>query len=234
MPRHARIVPAGLPLHVVHRGHNRRACFLSPDDYQRYLNSLEKFADGFACHVHAYVLMTNHVHLLVTAQNPGGIAALMKEVAQRHAQFMNWKTGQTGSFWEGRFHSNPVESDHYLFACYRYIELNPVRAGLVSHPADYPWSSYRCNARAEPAAWIQPHSGYLALGEDPRSRAIAYRDLFNAELDPRLVEEIRAVSREGNALGTPEFRARLEAQFGLQASPRRRGRPRSVSASTEN
>src|SRR4029077_13124837 len=145
MPRAPRWVLADLPLHIVQRGINRNSCFFSEVDYEVYLHYLGVFAARFACSVHAYCLMTNHVHLLVTPHAADSCALMMKNVSQRHVQRINRRLGRTGTLWEGRFYSCPVATDRYVLACYRYVELNPQRAGMVAHPADYRWSSYQEN-----------------------------------------------------------------------------------------
>lgn len=224
MARRARLQPSGIPLHIVHRGHNRTPCFLARSDYARYLKVLAEFAQAFGCHVHAYVLMPNHVHLLVTAESDHGASDLMKKAAQVHAQYMNWKHKKSGALWGGRFHSSPIQTDAYLFACYRYIEMNPVRAGMVLHPRDYEWSSYRSNAEGMTTSLLDPHSGYLALGPDPASRGDAYRQMFSADLDDAVIDEIRAVTQGNFALGTPEFHERLRSRLGVRTQTRGRGR----------
>src|SRR5262245_51438159 len=142
MPRVARAVLAGLPVHVVQRGINRQQCFFSEGDYSTYLRFLAEFALRFGCAVHAYCLMTNHVHLLVTPETPESCALMMKNLGQRYVQTVNRRLERSGTLWEGRFKSGIVQSDGYVLACYRYIELNPVRAGMVKDPAQYRWSSY--------------------------------------------------------------------------------------------
>ena len=146
MPRRARLRLAGYPVHIVHRGNNRAACFRDDTDYRVYLVLLCQHSQEFDCAVHAYVLMTNHVHMLVTPQRADGTSFMMKQVAQRYVHYFNKKYGRTGTLWDSRYKSSIVDERRYLLCCYRYIELNPVRAGMVQHPAEYVWSSYGCNA----------------------------------------------------------------------------------------
>jgi putative transposase len=146
MPRRARIQVPGLPLHIVQRGHNRHGCFLESSDAQLYLALLDKYRRKYPCRVHAFVLMTNHVHLLMTPDEPRNASELMRHLNLRFVHFMNRKYGRTGSGWEGRFWSSIVETSGYFIRCQRYVELNPVRAGLVKNAAAYPWSSHACNA----------------------------------------------------------------------------------------
>lgn len=183
MARTARRVPAGYPLHVTQRGHNRAACFHTDGDRNRYLALLAEASREHECRIHAYVLMTNHVHLLVSPDSEAGPARMMKAVAQRHAQFMNWKLGKVGPWWQGRFHSVPITTEHHLMACYRYIELNPVRARLTEHPRDFRWSSYRSNAEGAFSAIVRPHDNYFALAATDAGRQAVYRGLFTEHLD---------------------------------------------------
>ena len=178
MPRGPRLRMAGLPVHVVQRGHNRSPCFFAEPDYLAYLALLRELAPRFACAVHAYVLMTNHVHLLMTPQTAEGISMLMKNLGQRYVQYINRRLERSGTLWEGRFRSGLVINEAHLLTSHCYIELNPVRAGMVSEPADYPWSSYRINAMGMHDELVNPHSLYVALGDDDVSRRATYRDLF--------------------------------------------------------
>ena len=134
-------------LYVIQRGNNRQACFYADQDYQFFLEWLGKYAKETGCAIHAYVLMTNHVHLLVTPKQAESAGQLMKRLGQRYVQYVNRTYRRSGTLWEGRFRSCLTQDDEYLLRCYRYIELNPVRAGMVSHPAEYPWSSYQVNGQ---------------------------------------------------------------------------------------
>jgi len=203
MPRAARVIVPDLTVHIVQRGHDRQACFFDESDYRSYLGYLGEFAVKFSCSVHAYCLMTNHVHLLVTPHTPDSCAKLMKNVGQQHVQRINSRRGRTGTLWEGRFYSCPVPTDRYMLACYRYIELNPLRAGMVARPSEYRWSSYGANAAGERSALLTPHAAYLAIAEDAKRRAQMYQDMCNASLDDETVEDIRKATRGGYAIGTP-------------------------------
>jgi putative transposase len=154
---------AGLPYHVVQRGNNREACFVEPENYQFYLELWQQMTRRYGVAVHAYCLMTNHVHSLVTPQRPGSISDTMKVVGSRYAQYINLRYQRTGTLWEGRHRASLVQSERYLLCCYRYIELNPVRAGMVERPEEYRWSSYGINAWGD-AGWLQPHEEYSRLG----------------------------------------------------------------------
>ena len=201
MPRGPRLVLPGVALHLVQRGVNRQPCFFAPRDYADYLRLLSVFAADSGCSVHAYCLMTNHVHLLLTPHHAGACARLMKQLNQRYVQRLNKSAGRCGTLWQGRFHSSVVANERYALACYRYIELNPVRAGLVAHARDYYWSSYRANAEGEASPLVAPHATYAGLGISPAGRASAYRGMFELRLPDPEVEEIRKATRGGYRVG---------------------------------
>jgi putative transposase len=225
MPRRKRLQVAGLPTHIIQRGNNRQACFFADDDYQFFLDHLAQLGKRFRCALHAYVLMTNHFHLLITSELETGPSLLMKFLGQRYVQYVNRAYRRSGSLWEGRFRSSVVQTDRYLLGCYRYIELNPVRANMVKHPIEYPWSSYAANAEGKHVAWLAPHGEYLALGLDEEARRAAYRGLFESELDPELLREIRVSTHGGYAIGNDRFRGEIEQALGRRATPRAPGRP---------
>jgi len=226
MPRRARLRVAGLPLHLIQRGNNRSACFYADEDYVLYLHHLEELSHKFRCAVHAYVLMTNHVHLLLTPARKDGPSLLMKHLGQRYVQYINKTYRRSGTLWEGRFRSSIVQEQGYLLRCYRYIELNPVRAVMVRHPRDYRWSSYLANGEEVPSRLLRPHEEYLALGRQEDERRAAYQALFRSELEPKEVEEIRAAVNGGYALGNERFRAEIATMLGRRVEPGLSGRPR--------
>ncbi len=176
--------------------------------------------------IHGYVLMTNHVHLLVGADAPGAVSLMMQAVGRRYVRAFNARHGRTGTLWEGRYKSCLVDSDRYLLACLRYIELNPVRAAMVQWPWEHRWSSVHVHLGLRPTSRITPHSGYLALGHDPDSRAAAYRALLLEPLIPEQVESIRVHLRQERALGSPRFQAMVEKALQRPACVRPAGRPR--------
>lgn len=193
----------GLPVHIVQRGNNREPCFFDDED----------------------CLMTNHVHLLATAQEETGCAFLMKHMGQLHTQYVNRRYGRSGTLWEGRFRSCIVQTEEYLLSCYRYIELNPVRAKMCAHPSDDPWSSYRANAQGVIDARITPHEEFLRLGITQEDRTRSYAGLFGSDPDPKRLEEIRAATNGNVALGDEAFKKRLSSYLGRRAYRGRPGRP---------
>jgi putative transposase len=211
MPRRLRAQPLGIPLHIIKRGNNRQACFYADEDYQFFLHHLGELAMRFKCEVHAYVLMTNHFHLLITPLMGRGASLLMKRLGQRYVQYVNKTYRRCGTLWDGRFRSSLVQTSRYVLACYRYIEMNPVRASMARHPGDYPWSSYAANAEGRHMKWLVPHGEYLALGLTTESRYAAYRGLFASELDPTLLKAIRSAAHAGYAIGNQRFRAEIDA-----------------------
>ena len=201
MPRRARAVLPGYALHIVQRGINRNPCFLAEGDFLAYLRFLCQFSSQFSCSVHAYCLMTNHVHLLVTPAAADACARFMKGLSQCYVQWLNHRLDRSGTLWEGRFHSCLVNSDPYVLACYRYIELNPVRAGMVASAELYPWSSHTANAAGAFDAIVAPHPAYLALAGEPASRWKAYRELCSSAPPAPIIEEIRKATRVGCVAG---------------------------------
>lgn len=226
MPRRARISLPNVPLHLIQRGNNHQACFFADEDYRFYLDWLAEYAEKAGCRIHAYVLMTNHVHLLVSAERGLAPGEMMKALGQRYVQYVNRVYRRSGSLWEGRYRSCPTQAETYLLACQRYIELNPVRACMVEHPADYRWSSYRANAQGEESPLIRPHDLYLSLGLDGLSRQAAYRELFRHALEPGLVDEIRRATNGNFALGSELFGEQIAAVLGRRVTPGKSGRPR--------
>ena len=226
MPRRPRIKLADIPQHIVQRGINREPCFFAEEDYHCYLHWLQKSAADWSCSIHAYVLMTNHVHLLVTAARPDGIAKLMQSIGRRYVQYINRSYRRTGSLWEGRFKSSLVQAEAYLLTCMRYIELNPVRANMVNDPAQYRWSSYRHNGLGQAEERIAPHPLYLALGDGAAHRQAAYRGLFRSELDAEALADIRIALAQGQPLGSERFNEIMCAAVGVRRAQQRPGRPK--------
>ena len=226
MPRRARLSIAGIPWHIIQRGNNRSACFFMEDDYRYYLRNLHELSRQHGCAIHAYVLMTNHVHLLVTPQHTDSASLLMKHLGQRYVQYINRTYHRSGTLWEGRFRSCLAQDDTYVLTCYRYIEMNPVRACMVVEPSQYPWSSYRFNALGDADASLTPHPLYWELGADAMARQAAYRELFGVRLDRQSMDTIRHATNGNFALGNEGFKAEIEAMLGRRARPAHAGRPR--------
>ena len=225
MARLKRLCPPGIAQHVIQRGNNRQLCFGCDEDTVFYVHWLKEYAKQFNVQVHAWVLMTNHVHLLATPMEKDGLSKLMQFLGRRYVQYFNRSYRRTGTLWEGRFKSCLVQSEEYLLQCYRYIELNPVRAKMVADPAEYKWSSYRANALGIKTDLCTPHPQYLALGETEFLRMVAYRQLFCGQLDRKLIEEIRVTVNKGMALGNARFKQELEALFSRRVQPGKPGRP---------
>jgi putative transposase len=205
MARRARLVLPGVPLHIIQRGNNRHACFTSDTDYRVYLSMLHEASTASDCAIHAYVLMTNHVHLLLSSGNIGSPSTLMKALGQRYSQYVNRRYGRTGTLWEGRFRSCLVESERYLLTCQRYIELNPVRAAMVPWPGGYQWSSYHANASGTRDSLVTPHELYERLGKCPDERQAAYRQLFDEEISQTTIATLRHATNGNYAMADASF-----------------------------
>ncbi len=220
MARLPRLAAAGLPHHLIQRGNDRQSVFREDADYARYLGWLREIAAAHGLAIHAYVLMPNHVHLLVTPPTDTAVSKAMQALGRRYVRWFNHKYGRTGTLWEGRFRSTVIDADRYLLACSRYIETNPVRAGIVNAPELYRWSSYAHHAGMHVDPLITDHSLVWALGNTPFERQLAYRRLFEADLPSALIQSLRAATNRGRALGLSS-----DGSAAL-AEPRPRGRPR--------
>jgi putative transposase len=209
MGRLPRFSAPGQPQHVIHRGNNRRQLFASADDFIAFGRYLQLALKRTECQLHAYVLMTNHVHLLISQPQPGAIGKMMQSVGGRYARYFNDRFGRTGTLWEGRYRATVINSDDYLFTCCRYIEENPVRAGMVPDPAAYRWSSFAANALGAEDALVTPHERYVALGPSARAQRLAYRALFRDSLERSAVAAIRDATNHAWALGDERFQRTL-------------------------
>ena len=205
MPRQKRLVVPGIAQHVVQRGNNRHACFFKESDYVLYLLHLRELSQKYYCAIHAYCLMTNHVHLLLTPGSPDGLSSLMRDLGQRYVQYVNRVHCRSGTLWEGRFRSCVAESARYVMACHRYIELNPVRANMVRRPEEYQWSSHLANSVGEDDRLVTPHPEFLALGNDKAARSRAYCDLFSEPVESTLIDAIREATNGGYPLASASF-----------------------------
>ena len=223
MPRRIRFDQPGLPQHIIQRGNNRSACFFADGDYYCYLHWLRKAAHDHGVKVHAYVLMTNHVHLLATPAKAGALATMMQSLGRRYVRYVNSTYKRSGTLWEGRYKAGAVDAEDYVLRVYRYIELNPVRANMVAHPGDYPWSSYAINGGGKASEWLKPQALYLALGSGMKERTEAYVALFRTELDPEVTGRIRSAVNLGIGVGDARFQAEIMA---VEQAKRNGGRKR--------
>jgi len=223
MARLRRICPVNLPVHVIQRGNNRCQCFCDDHDKATYFTYLCKAADKYDVHLHAWVLMSNHAHLLITPSVAETVSTFMQYLGSLYVRFFNRKHSRTGTLWEGRFRSSLVESERYFLTCQRYIELNPVRAGIVSDPADFHWSSYHVNARGISSGHWHPHPVYLALGSSASARRHAYRNLFRELIPDGEIDRIRTATNKGLILGARDFTASIEASSGHRLHHFKRG-----------
>jgi putative transposase len=219
-------------MHLVQRGNNRQRCFYREQDRDFYLFHLRQHAPKAGCVLHAYCLMSNHVHLLLTPKSQESCAALMKAIGQLHTQYVNRNYSRTGSLWEGRYRSCLVQAEDYLLTCYAYIDLNPVRAGMVSQPADYPWSSYSANAGVSKSALTTPHHEYLRLGITNDERGERYQELVRT-LDGKRIDEIRAATNGNFVLGDARFTREMSAALGRRVERGSPGRPRRSKAAED-
>jgi putative transposase len=226
VPRKARFFVADVPAHVVQRGNNRQAIFFAENDYRVYLGWLKDASQRYECAIHAYVLMTNHVHLRVTPRNADATSRMMQYIGRRYVPYVNREYRRSGTLWEGRFKASLVQGQRYLFSCYRYIECNPATAGMVAALADYPWSSFRCNALGQEDPCIEPHAEYLTLGRSGEDRQSAYRRMFSDPMDQKLVDELRGCLPTGTPFGNDRFREQIERTLRRKVGYSRRGRPR--------
>ena len=213
-------------MHLIQRGNNRQACFYADEDCRFYLDWLAEYAGKTGCRIHAYVLMTNHVHLLVSAEAGGAVSRMMQALGRRYVRAFNARYRRTGTLWEGRYKSCLIDSDRYLLACLRYIELNPVRAAMVAQPWDYRWSSVHAHLGLRAGVRLTPHPGYLALGRDARERSVVYRCLLQQALSDDVLADIRSHMQQERALGSPVFQSMVEKALNRPLDVRPHGRPR--------
>lgn len=225
MARLARLVVPGYPHHVVQRGNNRQVIFVQDVDRARYLELLADAASAHGVAIHAFVLMPNHVHLLVTPSSETGLGLSLQAVGRAYAQWFNKRHGRTGTLFEGRFKSSVVETDRYALACMRYIEMNPVRAGLVATPSEFRWSSHLHNIGARKFSFVSEHSLYWALGNTPFDRQLAYKQMFELSLDDAELASIRGSIQGGWAVG-PIWAGEPPEKISRRPSQLARGRPK--------
>lgn len=225
MPRKTRMYVPGVPAHVVQRGNNREPCFFAQADYGFYLSALMDALERYEVELHAYVLMTNHVHLLMTPKHAEGISRVMQHVGRLYVRHVNETYVRTGTLWEGRHKASLIEAEDYLLSCYRYIELNPVRAGMVLSPDEYAWSSYRWHAWGQEDSLIVDHPIYLAMSPDAAQRQKNYRALFEAYVATDVLEVMRDALTANYPIGNSRFKERIMQELGRSIGQNRRGRP---------
>ncbi len=225
MARLPRISPVGVPVHLIQRGNNRHTCFGALEDYTAYVGWLKEYSKKYAVDIHAWVLMPNHVHLLCTPQQEGGVSQMMQALGRRYVQYFNYQYRRSGTLWEGRYKSCLVQAEKYLIEVYRYIELNPVRAKMVEEPSEYVWSSYQINALGKISDLCTAHPEYLRLGETKNERMKNYRALFSHHVEGDLLEEIRSNANKGMAIGHDRFKEEIEKLTGRRLKPQKAGRP---------
>ncbi len=223
MPRLPRYVLPGQPQHVIQRGNNRCPIFIADEDYGCFRHYLAEACLRHGCQIHAYVLMTNHIHLLITPDKADSISKVMQSVGRRYVQYFNFTYQRTGTLWEGRYKATLIDTENYLLTCARYIELNPVRANMVSHPGEYRWSSYRANATGMQDNLVNPHTLYQALGKTLSERQANYRALFKVHIDDIALKEIRTATQKGWALGNDRFKDEIEVHLKRRTRPLARG-----------
>ena len=219
MPRRPRFALTDFPLHIVQRGNDRQPCFFGEADYRTYLQALEDASAHYGVRVHAYVLMTNHVHLLATPLAVGAVSRMMQSVGARYVGYVNATYRRTGTLWEGRYHACLVDADAYVAAVCRYIDLNPVRAQIVAHPIAWPWSSYAALAGVRADALVAPHPSLALLGDAPGR---GYAKWCGAGVGEEELAALRAATASEHAYGSDAFRARIEAMTSRATA---RGRP---------
>jgi REP-associated tyrosine transposase len=223
MPRLPRVMSAGFPQHVIQRGNNREPCFFTDSDYLAYLRWLERAACAYRVSIHAYVLMPNHVHLLATPGLEGGLSRMMQYLGRHYVQHVNRTYGRSGTLWERRFRASLIEGECCLLA-YRYIEANPVRAGMVAAPEQYCWSSAKDHVAPCGKSFVVDHDVYIGLGDTPRARAEAYLECSRKPLNDEMLAEIRLAARRGVPLGSDGFKDQVERELGLRVRLRKPGR----------
>lgn len=232
MPRQPRLEVVGLPHHIVQRGVDRQAVFFDRQCYLDYLHLLSAYAGDLEVRVHGWCLMTNHVHLLLTPSAPGTLSRLMQNLNRLYVQRVNIRFERTGHLWAGRFKASVVGSERYLLSCMRYIELNPVRAGMVAHPQAYPWSSWHANVGVRHSRLVTPHAEYMALGVTDAERHMRYRALVLQDEDDQVTTRLRDATQQNAAFGSLRFAAQIQQMLGRDVTAKPRGRPRKDCQST--
>jgi len=228
MPRKPRFFVSGIANHIIQRGNNKEIIFVEEEDYVKYQTILNEASSKHSVKIHAYVLMTNHIHLLATAETTNGISLMMQQTGRYYVPYINHKYSRTGTLWEGRFKSSLVDDDLYVLACMRYIEMNPVRAHMVKAPQYYKWSSYHSNVRGTYDPLISEHVSYEGLAKSRKKQQETYRDLFLEHLDEKILADIRNCAQTGTPLGNNKFKSQIEAKLKTKVGYSTRGRPKKL------
>ena len=223
MARLPRFIIPGQPQHVIQRGNNRQAIFVTTQDYEFFLEKLLEASIEHECQIHAYVLMTNHIHLLVSPASVEGLGKMMQMLGRYYVQYLNFTYRRTGTLWEGRYKASLISSEQYLFTCMRYIELNPLRARMVDEPSEYYWSSYHHNALGKADPLIQPHLDYYRLGITSQDQRSAYQALFEIPLEPKVVQQISEATNKCWTLGDSSFKEDVARKLGRRVEPAPKG-----------
>ena len=226
MPRQPRLVIPGYPHHIILRGNNRSAIFYSDKDRRFFVNSIKESKEKTKSKIYAYCFMTNHVHLLVEPSTKEGMGNMIQSLGRRYVQYINKIHKRTGTLWEGRFKSSIVSKDEYLLCCSRYIELNPVRAGMVRHPIDYAWSSFSFKAEGRQDALLDEDPIYRGLGKTPREKQVNYKAMFKESIPEQTLGLIRNATQKGGIFGNKKFFEKISKLTGRSVVLRARGRPR--------
>jgi putative transposase len=225
MARTSRIVIPTLPHHIIQRGNDRQQIFRDEEDFQVFLGWMREASKQFKVAIHAYVLMGNHLHLLATPSDVEGLARMMQWVGRFYVPYFNRKYDRTGTLWQGRFKTSIIESERYFLICSRYIEMNPVRAGLVTKPSDYKWSSYAHHIGDKTDTLIADHPLYWALGNTPFEREVAYKQFVEQPVTKEEAESLGQAVTKGRVLGSEQFKIQLEKRTNRRVRPGKRGRP---------
>jgi putative transposase len=230
MARLPRLTVAGYPHHLIQRGNNRQAIFSTSADYETLLAMLDEHAHKAGVAIHAYVLMSNHFHLLATPETVEGIPQMMQAVGRRYVRYFNQRQARTGTLWEGRYKSTLIQAERYLLACMAYIDLNPVRAGIAVEPGDYPWSSHGHYVGLRNDKLVSPHALYWELGNTPFARDAAYAELVRAGISGEQQRVLTESALRGWALGEADYVADLQKRTQRRVTKTQAGRPRSKTA----
>lgn len=228
MARLPRLTLPGHPHHIIQRGNNRQPIFAGTPDYETLLGLLEEYAKKLQVAIHAYVLMSNHLHLLATPSSAEGVPQMMQALGRSYVRYFNARQARTGTLWEGRYKSTLIQAERYLLACMVYIDLNPVRAGLVSDPADYPWSSHQHYIGRRSDRLVTPHPLYWELGNTPFAREAAYAELVRSGIGSEQQRVLTDSTFHGWALGEADYVADLQRRTERRVSKGRPGRPKRV------